>query len=172
MEFLKEFLGDVLYAQVAEKLGGNEKIKLVNAADGAYISKEAHDAAVAKAKNDGIEEGKQSIDTTELDELKSSKERLEKEFNSYRFNSALELKLATSGARNAKALKGLIDESKLTYDEEGLHGFDEQLEAIKADNDYLFEAPAAGGMRHGASAQNADGVERSFLEKNPGLKVD
>jgi hypothetical protein len=37
MEFLKQYLGDELYAQVAEKLTGNDKVKLANLADGALL---------------------------------------------------------------------------------------------------------------------------------------
>lgn len=37
MEFLKEPLGQELYAQVFEKLKGNDKIQLANIAEGKYI---------------------------------------------------------------------------------------------------------------------------------------
>lgn len=54
--------------------------------------------------------------------------------------SAIELALTKAGARNVKAAKALLDADKLEVGEEGVKGLDEQLEAIKKDNDYLFQA--------------------------------
>ena len=55
MEFLKEILGDDLYAQIAEKINahnGNEanqdkQIKIGNLGTGEYVSKGKHDALQA-----------------------------------------------------------------------------------------------------------------------------
>lgn len=174
MEFLKKILGEDLYNQVAEKLNGNVNIKLANIADGSYIEKSVYDADIQKAKEEAVAvpEGKSLVDTSEYDALKSDKEKLEKDFKQHKFDSALELKLASSGARNTKALKGLLDMNKIELGEDGLAGFDEQLEAIKAENDYLFAAPSAGGLTHGNPEAKLDPVEKAFLEKNPGLKID
>lgn len=165
MVFLKEVLGDELFEQVTQKLEGNDTIKLVNAAEGAYISKEEYEKALAQVKeNNDL--------ASELETVKKEKEELQNTFDKFKYNSAYEMALVKSGAKNPKALKGLIDESKLTFDDEGLKGFDEQLEQIKADNDYLFSAPEAGGMKHGAPEKTMNGVEKRFLEKNPDLKID
>lgn len=174
MEFLKEFLGEDLYNQVVAKLNGNDKIKLANIADGSYVEKSVYDADVQKAKEEAaaVPEGKSLVDTSEYDALKSDKEKLEKDFKQHKFDSALELKLASSGARNTKALKGLLDMNKIELGEDGLTGFDEQLEAIKAENDYLFAAPGAGGMPQGGSEPKQSGVEKEFMDMNPGLKID
>ena len=48
MEFLKEFLGDELYAQVEAKLKGNDKVKIANLASGEYVSKSKYDDKVAE----------------------------------------------------------------------------------------------------------------------------
>lgn len=174
MEFLKEFLGEDLYNQVVAKLNGNDKIKLANIADGSYVEKSVYDADIQKAKEEAaaVPEGKSLVDTSEYDALKSDKEKLEKDFKQHKFDSALELKLASSGARNTKALKGLLDMNKIELGEDGLTGFDEQLETIKAENDYLFAAPGASGMPQGNPEPKLDPVEKAFLEKNPGLKID
>ena len=171
MEFLKEILGEDLYNQVAEKLEGNESIKLANIADGSYVTKETYDTDVAKAKADGIEEGKASVDMTEIETLKGEKEQLEKDFNSFKFNSALELKLLASGAKNPKALKGLIDESKLTFEDGVLNGFDEQLEVIKTENDYLFGTGVAGGLKHDSDPKGLTKEEFDKMGYQDKLKV-
>lgn len=172
MEFLKGILGEDLFNQVAEKLKGNDKIKLVNIADGGYVEKSVYDADIQKAKKDAVPEGKSLVDTSEFETLKADKEKLEKDFSQHKFDSALELKLATSGARNPKTVKALLDVSKLELGEDGLTGFDEQLEAIKAENDYLFAAPGAGGMPQGGKEPQLSGVEKAFMDKNPDLKID
>lgn len=52
-----------------------------------------------------------------------------------------DLAITQSGARNVKAVKALLDGDKITLDEKGqLTGLNEQLEAVKKDNDYLFQA--------------------------------
>ena len=172
MEFLKEFLGEDLYNQVAEKLKGNDKVKLVNIADGSYVEKSIYDADIQKAKEEAVPEGKSLIDTSEYNTLKADKEKLEKDFSQHKFDSALELKLIGSGAKNTKALKALLDLNKIELGEEGLTGFNEQLEAIKADNDYLFAAPGAGGLTQGGKEPQRIGVEKEFMNINPGLKID
>jgi hypothetical protein len=50
MEFLKDVLGEELYNQVAEKLKGNEKIKLANLAEGQYVDKKKFDEADTERK--------------------------------------------------------------------------------------------------------------------------
>ncbi len=173
MEFLKEILGEDLYNQVAEKLKGNDKVKLVNIADGGYVEKATHEAEIQKAKEAAaIPEGKSLVDTSEYDALKSEKDKLEKDFAKHRFESALDLKLASSGARNTKALKGLLDMDKIELGEDGLTGFDEQLETIKAENDYLFAVPGASGLPQGGNEPQRTGVEKEFMDINPGLKID
>ncbi len=173
MEFLKEILGEDLYNQVAEKLKGNDKVKLVNIADGSYVEKATHEAEIKKAKEAvAVPEGKSLVDTSEYDTLKADKEKLEKDFAKHKFESALDLKLASSGARNTKALRGLLDMDKIELGEDGLTGFDEQLETIKAENDYLFAVPGASGMPQGNPEAKLDPVEKAFLDKNPGLKID
>ena len=174
MEFLKGILGEDLFNQVAEKLKGNDKVKLVNIADGGYVEKSVYDAEIQKAKEaaQAVPEGKTLVDTTEFETLKADKDKLDKDFKQHKFDSALELKLATSGARNPKTVKALLDVSKLELGEDGLTGFDEQLEAIKAENDYLFAAPGAGGMPQGGKEPQRTGIEKEFMDINPGLKID
>lgn len=168
MKWLREILGDDLFEQVVEKINATGGIELVNAADGAYVSKEKYDTDLKAAKEST------ASDSTELETLRADKAKLEKDIEKVKFDSAVELKLATSGARNTRALRGLIDMDKLSMGDNGLEGFDEQLTAIKAENDYLFTMPTpmAGGMPQGGSEPKLDGVEKAFAEKNPDLKID
>ena len=57
LDFLKEIYGDeaLTFDQLSERLGENDSIKIVNAADGSYVPKEDYDALnsqLAEAKAD------------------------------------------------------------------------------------------------------------------------
>lgn len=166
MVFLKEILGDELYEQVIAKLEGTE-IKLANVADGSFIDKATYDADIQKAKD----EAAASVDTSELEGVKNENTKLKEENEQLKFNSAVEIKLATSGAKNTKALRALLDESKFTMGENGLEGFDEQLEAIKTSDSYLFGEALPGGLPQGSPEPKLDGVSKAFAEINPDLDI-
>ena len=51
-----------------------------------------------------------------------------------------ELALTQAGAKNVKAVKALLNSDKITLDDKGqLTGLSDQLEAVKKDNDFLFQ---------------------------------
>jgi len=83
-------------------------------------------------------EWQKQIDTLNANhekELKAKDDLL----NDYRLTQALK----DSKAKNPKAVKALLDLSKLTFDPDTIGGLDEQLEELKKGNDsYLFDIPA------------------------------
>lgn len=100
--------------------------------------------------------------TTQLTELQSKYTKdtddLQAQLKQTKFNSALDVALAGAGAKNTKALRALLDMEKISYEDDALHGFTEQLEQIKSENDYLFESskPGATGIRHDGSGGSDD----------------
>lgn len=54
-------------------------------------------------------------------------------------NNAIELALRDAGARNAKAVGALLDQDTIKFEDGKLSGLKEQLEAVKKDNDFLFQ---------------------------------
>ncbi|MBQ8825635.1 MAG: phage scaffolding protein [Oscillospiraceae bacterium] len=123
-----------------------EEIKGLNA----RISENDKQFEVLKKSAEASEGLKAQIETLQ-NENKTAKESFEKQLLETKFNSALELKLASSGAKNSKALKGLLDMEKIKFEDGQLIGFDEQLETIKKDNDYLFgSTPSSTGMSQGS----------------------
>lgn len=87
------------------------------------------------------------------------------------FNAAFDVALAGSGAKNTKALRALFDMDKIKYENDTLNGFNEQLEVIKKENDYLFEGEtkSSGGMRHGSGISSEDSFIAGMRE-GAGLK--
>jgi hypothetical protein len=57
-----------------------------------------------------------------------------------KLDNAVELALSDAKAKNSKAVKAMLDMSKVKVGEDGkLSGFDEQLEALKKSDGYMFD---------------------------------
>lgn len=195
MEFLKEILGEELYASFSEKVTSynianpDKSIKIADLSSGAYVSKQKHDDALAEIngykeqianRDKDIEELKEASKgndelTSKYTELQGKYEKdtkdLQDKLTQSQYNAAIDLALMGSGAKNTKALRALLDMEKIKYENDTLSGLDEQLESIRKDNDFLFEdvAKKSGGMRQGSSF----GSEDSFMagvREGAGLK--
>ena len=195
MEFLKEILGEELYASFSEKVTSyntanpDKTVKIADLSSGAYVSKQKHDDALAEitgykeqiANRDkdivALKEAAKGNDelTTKYTELQGKYEKdtkdLQDKLTQSQYNSAVDLALMGSGAKNTKALRALLDMEKIKYENDTLSGLDEQIEAIKKDNDFLFETAQnkSGGMRQGSSIKNEDSF-MSSLREGAGLK--
>ena len=93
-------------------------------------------------------------------------QNLNSQIQQSKVNSALEMALLSNKARNSKAVKALIDMDKIELAEDGtINGLDEQLEALKTENDFLFESEeqpktpkiVSGGNPTGAQGQTEPG---------------
>lgn len=175
MEFLKELLGEELYSQVAKKLEGNDKVKLANLASGEYVSKDKYQAAELQAKEhktqlDGVQEKLKELNkaagnnqelTAKISEWQTKYESdtkvLNDKLSKQALDYAVDIALKDSKARNTKATRALLDESKLSYADGKLTGLEEQLKAVKEANSYLFDdgvLPGSGGAPQGANGGN------------------
>lgn len=82
----------------------------------------------------------------------------EAELSQLKLDNAIDLALSGAKAKNSKAVKAIMDLSKVKIGEDGkLSGFDEQLEALKKSDAYLFDAdkpakPQFVGFQPGASS--------------------
>lgn len=80
----------------------------------------------------------------EIDRLKGENETTATEYQEklakQSFNFSLEKALTGAKVRNPKAVKALLDTEKIKLDGEKLLNLDDQLEALKESDAYLFEA--------------------------------
>ena len=83
------------------------------------------------------EELKKQIETLQAENKKAGEEWQAK-MAQMQLNFAIEKALTTAKAKNAKAVKALIDMEKVKLDGEQLLGLDDQLKAIKESDPYLF----------------------------------
>lgn len=84
-----------------------------------------------------------------------------------KLDNAIDAALTAAGAKNSKAVKALLDMSKVKLGEDGkLSGWDEQISAVQKSDSYLFNAkqPANKGIK-GFNPGKSDDVK-------PGTKVD
>lgn len=64
----------------------------------------------------------------------------DKKIQAMQFDYALSEALTGAKAKNAKAVKALLDMDGLKFNEGEIIGLDKQLETLKSENDYLFES--------------------------------
>lgn len=164
MEWLKEHIGEELYNQVEAKLKGNKKVQLANLAGGAYVTKE--DMTALEAANADLQKQLKDRDTQldalkgvdaaalkdEIARLQGENAKAQADYDAKLKQITLDAKLETllvqSGAVNSKAVKALLDPSKISLDGENLVGLDEQMKALKEKEPWAFktaEVPGAGG---------------------------
>ena len=99
--------------------------------------------------------------------LKQSVSDRDKQLNELKLDNAVDTALTAAGAKNSKAVKALLDMSKVKLGEDGkLSGWDEQISAVQKSDSYLFNAkqPANKGIK-GFNPGKSDDVK-------PGTKVD
>lgn len=91
-----------------------------------------------KSSAEGNDELKQQV-TDLQSQLDQNKSDSEQQIADIKKDSAIDLALTQSGAKNIKAAKALLDNDKLELTDDGVKGLDDQLNEIKESNDYLFE---------------------------------
>ena len=114
MEKLKELLGDELFGQVSEKLKDVEGVQLVNLKNGDFLKKEEVDSQIRDF------EEKQNVLQGQVKNL------------------AVEKALLMAGARNVKAVMGLLDWGQIEVKSGEVTGLDAQVKGIFESDGYLF----------------------------------
>lgn len=114
MEFLQNVLGEELFDQVHKKLKAHDEIQLVNLNDGEFLRKEEVEI--------------------QLNNFSEMQTHLEAKLK----NLAIEKALLLSGARNVKAVKGLLDLNRIKENDGVFIGLDTQIKALQESDGYLF----------------------------------
>lgn len=107
----------------------------------------------------------------------------DKKIQAMQFDYALSEALTGAKAKNAKAVKALLDMDGLKFNEGEIIGLDKQLEQLKADNDYLFESdkPAPKIVKGTGGGDPLPGAKKpsemnytelcEYMEQNPGAEI-
>lgn len=107
----------------------------------------------------------------------------DKQISQMKFDYALSAALTGAKAKNAKAVKALLDMDGLKFNDVKIVGLDEQLAQIKADNDYLFESdePAPEFVKGTNGGSGSVGGKKpsemtytelcDYMAQNPGAEI-
>lgn len=166
MDFLKSIFGDkaLTYAELEAALKDSKDIKLANLASGGYVDKGKYDALDAKNKTLAeqlakLGEAKPEELQAEIARLKTANEQAEARYQQALLDHAVESRLMSEGAVDVRAVRALLDMSKVKQDGETLLGLDEQISALKKDKPWAFpekekSTPKLGGAVPAAPAAN------------------
>lgn len=128
------------------------------------------------------EELKKQIETLQQENANQKKAH-EAEMTQLRLDNAIDAALAAAGAKNIKAVRALLDTSKVKVGEDGkLTGFDDLLSAVQKSDSYLFaekqQKQNFKGFQPGASGNVKPGTKvdmskmtyeelANYIEQNP-----
>lgn len=178
LEKLKEVIGEDLFKTIAEKLQGKDYFF----GEGKeYIPKARFDEindANKELKNQIASRDSQLVElqksakgnedlTKQIADLQTANQKAKEEYDAkilqLQKDYTLESLLSKSGAKNANALRGMLDLSKCEFKDGSFKGLDEQIAQIKKDNDWLFnnQVPSSiGSDHHGAKSGGEDEFEK------------
>lgn len=149
MDFLKSVFGDkaLTYSELESALKDNKDIKIANLAGGQYVDKSKLDGKIIElntanqtiANLQNTVKKFDGVDVQKLkDDLMTAESKYNTDINKIKLENALDMALISGKAKNAKAVKALLNLDDIKLDGDKLLGLDTQLEKIKTDNDYLF----------------------------------
>lgn len=161
---LEKLLGELYTDEIKEKVGD---VKLI-IDDGKLIDGEKFNQLTAElagkdeiiaSRDKQLESLKKSAGDSESlkaeiaklqEENVNAKAEFDNKLVTAKTEYALENRLIKEGAVNVKAVKALLDSSKISFDGDKLAGLDEQLEAIRASDAWAFKTaetkvPGTGG---------------------------
>lgn len=139
-------------------------------------------AEIQKFKDMDIDEIKKAADDWK-ETAEKAKADADKQISQMKFDYALSAALTGAKAKNAKAVKALLDMDGLKFNDGKIVGLDEQLAQIKADNDYLFESdePAPEFVKGTNGGSGSVGGKKpsemtytelcDYMAQNPGAEI-
>lgn len=172
LEELKGYVEKSKHEEVAEE---NKTLKT-------SVSDRDKQLETLKASVGDNEELKKQIET--MKQQNADQEKAHKaELAQLKLDNAIDAALTAAGAKNGKAVKALIDVSKVKLGEDGkLTGWDDQLAAVQKSDAYLFAdkkaKPVFRGLQPGASSDTKPGTKvdmskmtyeelTAYIENNP-----
>ena len=111
------------------------------------------------------------------DNAAASKAKYEKQINDIQLNHAIDIALKEAKAKNAKAVRSLLDMENIVLDDGKVKGLDKQIKKLQEaeDSKFLFESvadPKEGKPKIGGSIDNANssGVGNDSADNGNGSK--
>lgn len=195
LEWLKMILGDSYNEDVDKKVSAEIGKNFVTKTDFNAVNEEKKTLTEQVAERDkqisGLKDkgGDAEALKAEIERLqgenKAAKEKYDSEMKDFRKNALIDAELTKAGAVNVKAVKALLDLSKVDVDGEGkLTGFSDVLKPVQDAEKWAFpNAGSAGdgaddgagagaastGLPQGGASEKLTGVEAEFYKRFPDL---
>lgn len=186
LQYLISILGEEDGKKAYEKINKdtNNTLLVQNKKEPAYVDKKLYDEVTEDNKNlkkvnkkheDDLADLKKDLKDHETlqekitaleQENKTAKETYEKEKEEIKYNYELNAAIEKSGAKNSKAIIGMIDKDKIKLVNDTLVGLDEQLKGLKETDAYLFNDEGNPGGTGSINGQRIDTLN------NPGSGKD
>ena len=153
-------MNELLNKLIELGLKEEEAKSLTDKAIKGYVLKEDYDVLKGEIKvhqdkatelSKTVKELQKEADNSEvlklkLEDLQNNLASKDKEIEKVKFDFKLEAKMKEIGAKNAKAIKALINMEEVKLGENGeLEGFDNQIETLKETDSYLFNTEEVKG---------------------------
>ncbi len=139
-------------------------------------------------KDSKIDELAKSSDDAEslklkIQELQETNKQQKADLEQAKINSAVELALVGSKAKNLKAVKSLLDLNDAQLVDGKIKGLDDQIKKLQESDSYLFEVEQKPNIKGATPADGAGGVQSkpiekmnyaelcTYLEQNPNAKI-
>lgn len=173
MDWLKTILGDAytddIDKAVSKKIGEDFVSRGdFNTANTAKKSLETQlgeaKKTIGEFKNMDIDGIKRAAEDWKA-KFEAAEQTAAKQLEDLQFDTALHTALAAAKARNPKAVAALLNREAMKFAGGSIVGLNEQLEAVKKDNGFLFEAEKAGGAGFGnkTPATETDGNSNTTM---------
>jgi hypothetical protein len=176
LQYLISILGEEDGKKAYEKINKdtNNTLLVQNKKEPAYIDKKLYDEVTEDNKNlkkvnkkheDDLADLKKDLKDHETlqekitaleQENKTAKETYEREKEEIKYNYELNAAIEKSGAKNSKAIMGMIDKDKIKLVNDTLVGLDEQLKGLKETDAYLFNDEGNPGGTGSINGQRID----------------
>lgn len=186
LQYLISILGEEDGKKAYEKINKdtNNTLLVQNKKEPTYVDKKLYDEVTEDNKNLKKVNKKHEDDLTGLkkdlkdhetlqekittleQENKTAKETYEREKEEIKYNYELNAAIEKSGAKNSKAIMGMIDKDKIKLVNDTLVGLDEQLKGLKETDAYLFNDEGNPGGTGSINGQRIDTLN------NPGSSKD
>lgn len=96
----------------------------------------------------------------QIKELQDAAQRRESDYlesiKTMKIDTAIAREVLEAGAMNTTILTGLLDRSKITYDNETITGIQEQIKSLKESDPYLFKQDSIKGVIPGEAIPKTD----------------
>lgn len=174
MDKLKELFGSeaLTWEQLEAKLKDNKEVKLANLASGQYVDKKkfddkARELETAQTTISGLQDTVKKFDGVDVDGLKRTAAEWETKYNTdmaaAKLDSAVEVALLGAKVRNPKLARAALDMSVIKLDGDKLLGLNDQLEALKQSDGYLFEDEGDGARVQTGGSHNSNNNTDTFM---------